>query len=100
MAGLCRSLFAKRSCEQIGETPIGYLTRWRMLLATDRMTTSRESLAQLASSLGYNSKNSFNTAFKRVMGCSPRRYARDTISSESINATSLGNLIQRTRPKP
>jgi AraC-like DNA-binding protein len=74
-AGLSRSLFAQRFREKVGETPIAYLTRWRMLLASDRLTSVRESLAQTASAIGYQSENSFNTAFKRIMGCSPRRFA-------------------------
>lgn len=75
-AGLSRSIFAQRFRERVGETPIGYLTRWRMMLARDRLTAGRESLGTIASALGYGSENAFNTAFRRVIGCSPRRYAR------------------------
>jgi AraC-like DNA-binding protein len=75
-AGLSRSVFARRFREQVGETPIAYLTRWRMTLAAEQLTTGRRPLAQTAFSLGYASETAFNTAFKRVMGCSPRRYAR------------------------
>ena len=75
-AGMSRSIFAQRFREKVGETPIAYLTRWRMMLAGERLASGRESLAQTARSLGYESENAFNTAFKRVMGSSPRRYAR------------------------
>lgn len=75
-AGLSRSIFAQRFRSRIGETPIGYLTRWRMMVAGDRLTTGREPLGTIASALGYASENAFNTAFRRVMGCAPRRYAR------------------------
>jgi AraC-like DNA-binding protein len=75
-AGLSRSVFARRFREQVGETPIAYLTRWRMMLAAEQLTNSRRPLAQTAFSLGYESETAYNTAFKRVMGCSPRRYAR------------------------
>jgi AraC-like DNA-binding protein len=53
-----------------------YLTRWRMLLAGDRLTNSAEAIAGVALSLGYESESAFSTAFKRVMGCSPRQYGR------------------------
>ena len=43
----------------------------------ERLTTTRDPLARTARSLGYESENAFNTAFRRVMGCSPRRYARE-----------------------
>ena len=47
-----------------------------MMLAGDRLTRTDDALARTARSLGYESENAFNTAFKRVMGVSPRRYAR------------------------
>ena len=79
--GMSRSVFAQRFRETVGETPIAYLTRWRMVLAGDRLTHTRDSLAQTALSLGYDSENAFNTAFKRVMGCPPRRYARAGVAA-------------------
>jgi len=75
-AGMSRSIFAQRFRQKVGETPIAYLTRWRMMLAGERLANGRDPLAQTAHALGYESENAFNTAFKRVMGCSPRRYAR------------------------
>ncbi len=75
-AGLSRSIFAQRFRERVGETPIGYLAQWRMMLARDRLTDGRDPLSTIANELGYDSENAFNTAFRRVIGCSPRRYAR------------------------
>jgi AraC-like DNA-binding protein len=53
-----------------------YLTRWRMLRAGDRLANSRDPISVIALSLGYESESAFSTAFKRVMGCSPRQYGR------------------------
>ncbi len=75
-AGLSRSIFAQRFRERVGETPIGYLARWRMVLARERLTAGGEPLSTIARELGYESENAFNTAFRRIIGCSPRRYAR------------------------
>lgn len=75
-AGLSRSVFAQRFRARVGETPIDYLTQWRMMLARDRLTDGRETLGTIANALGYESESAFNTAFSRVIGCSPRRYAR------------------------
>lgn len=75
-AGLSRSTFAARFREAVGLPPQAYLTRWRMLLAADRLTGGGESVADIALSLGYESEAAFSTAFKRVMGCPPRRYGR------------------------
>ena len=77
-AGLSRSIFAERFRERVGETLIGYLARWRMMLARDRLVTGHEPLGAIAAALGYESENAFNTAFRRHTGCSPRRYARAT----------------------
>jgi AraC-like DNA-binding protein len=82
-AGLSRSIFAQRFRERVGETPIGYLAQWRMMLACDRLTDGREPLATIANELGYESENAFNTAFRRVIGCPPRRYARAEALSTS-----------------
>ncbi|WP_205747058.1 helix-turn-helix transcriptional regulator [Deinococcus sp. KSM4-11] len=60
----------------MGLTPLAYLTRWRMLLAANRLTAGGESVADIALSLGYESEAAFSTAFKRVMGRPPRRYGR------------------------
>lgn len=75
-ASMSRSSFALHFKEKVGLAPMDYLTRWRMLLAGDRLTSSAEAIAGVALSLGYESESAFSTAFKRVMGCSPRQYGR------------------------
>lgn len=74
--GMSRSVFALRFRETVGATPMEYLTRWRMLLAADRLKNSSESLCGIAQSLGYQSESAFGKAFRRTMGCSPRQYSR------------------------
>ncbi len=74
--GMSRSVFALRFREIVGTTPMEYLTRWRMLLAADRLKQSSDGLAVIAQSLGYESESAFGKAFRRVMGRSPRQYAR------------------------
>jgi AraC-like DNA-binding protein len=74
--GMSRSAFAQRFKALAGETPMDYLTRWRMLLAGDRLTISNQPIAAIAVSLGYESESAFSTAFKRVMGSTPRQYGR------------------------
>jgi AraC-like DNA-binding protein len=55
-----------------------YLTRWRMLLAADRLKNSSDGLSAISQSLGYESESAFGKAFPRVMGCSPRLHTRST----------------------
>jgi AraC-like DNA-binding protein len=75
-AGMSRSTFALKFKETVGKSPMEYLTRWRMLLAGDRLANSSDPISVIALSLGYESESAFSTAFKRVMGCSPRQYSR------------------------
>ncbi len=75
-AGMSRTIFALKFKETVGMSPMGYLTRWRMLLAGDRLTNSGDSISVIAQSLGYESDSAFSTAFKRVMGCSPRHFGK------------------------
>jgi AraC-like DNA-binding protein len=75
-AGMSRSTFALKFKETVGSSPIEYLTRWRMLLAGDKLTNPSDPISVIALSLGYESESAFSTAFKRVMGCSPRQYSR------------------------
>jgi AraC-like DNA-binding protein len=77
-AGMSRSTFALKFKETVGKSPMEYLTRWRMLLAGDRLANSSDPISVIALSLGYESESAFSTAFKRVMGCSPRQYSRGT----------------------
>jgi AraC-like DNA-binding protein len=75
-AGMSRSTFALKFKQTLGESPMEYLTRWRMLLAGDKLVNSSDPISVIAVSLGYESDSAFSTAFKRVMGCSPRQYSR------------------------
>jgi AraC-like DNA-binding protein len=75
--GMSRSVFALRFRDMVGATPMEYLTRWRMLLAADRLKNSSDGLSSIAQSLGYESESAFGKAFRRVMGCSPRKYTRN-----------------------
>lgn len=75
-AGMSRSTFALKFKATVGASPMDYLTRWRMLLAGDRLASSSDPVSSIALSLGYESESAFSTAFKRVMGCSPRQHGR------------------------
>lgn len=72
--GMSRSVFAARFRQKLDETPMDYVTRWRMLLAAERLETSTDPLSAIAPDLGYESESAFSTAFKRVMGRPPRTY--------------------------
>lgn len=75
--GMSRSAFSHKFRNRVGSTPMEYLTRWRMMLAGDRLVKSDSSIADIALAHGYESESSFSTAFKREMGCTPRRYGSE-----------------------
>jgi AraC-like DNA-binding protein len=83
-AGMSRSTFALKFKQTVGESAMEYLTRWRMLLAGDRLVSSGDPVSAIALSLGYESESAFSTAFKRVMGCSPRQYSRGQVELQLI----------------
>jgi len=72
-AGMSRSTFALRFKQTVGVSPMEYLTRWRMLLARDRMANTSDSISEIARShrLGIRQRLR-QKAFKKITGCSPR----------------------------
>jgi AraC-like DNA-binding protein len=75
-ASLSRSAFADRFTSTVGMPPMSYLTRWRMLLAGQRLRESSDTLAQIAESAGYESESTFSRAFTREMGVAPGAWRR------------------------
>jgi AraC-like DNA-binding protein len=76
IAGMSRSSFAVRFKRTVGEPAMDYLTRWRMIVASDRLANRGMPIAVVAPLVGYESEGAFGAAFKRVMGYSPKQFAR------------------------
>jgi AraC-like DNA-binding protein len=76
VAGMSRSSFSARFTETVGEPAMGYLTRWRMMVAADRLADARLTIAVVAPTVGYESESAFGAAFKRVIGQSPQQFAK------------------------
>ncbi len=68
---LSRSAFAARFSELVGESPMAYVTRWRMQVARGWLRDSDVTVSQVAMRLGYGSEAAFNRAFKRIVGVPP-----------------------------
>lgn len=81
VAGLSRSAFAARFGEVLGCGPIEYLARWRMALAKDALLRGAKTLDRIADEIGYESASAFSTAFRKRLGCSPGRFAREAASA-------------------
>ncbi len=80
--GASRAAFARRFAEQVGESPIAFLTTWRLALAADLLAGGDATVARVAGQVGYGSPFTFSTAFKRHYGVSPQEYrARGAVSA-------------------
>lgn len=75
-AGMSRSRFAVCFHAIVGQTPLEYLTHWRMYQAAARLAEGGIALPAVAASVGYRSEVSFSKAFKRWAGRSPADYRR------------------------
>jgi AraC-like DNA-binding protein len=95
---MSRSTFALKFKETVGASPMEHLTRWRMLRAGDRLANSGDPISVVARSLGYESESAFSTAFKRVIGCSPRQYSRGRKSrSDDAAEARHADIVRHSR---
>jgi AraC-like DNA-binding protein len=67
--------FALRFKELVGETPLEYLTSWRMQKAAALLQKGDRKLIDVARSVGYDSDAAFSKAFKRVVSVTPRDFS-------------------------
>ena len=74
--GMSRSGFAERFTTLVGQPPMQYLAFWRMQLAGQRLRESRDTIAKVGFSVGYESEAAFSRAFKREFGDSPAAWRR------------------------
>lgn len=80
IAHMSRATFARAFQQVLGQTPMRYLTDWRMTLARDLLLNSNATPEQIASQIGYGSVYAFTTAFHRHHGQPPRRWQLTTTS--------------------
>src|SRR5262245_16251240 len=73
-AVMSRSAFAARFKALTGETPLDYVTAWRMRQAMTMIEAGDQPLKSIVASLGYASEAAFRTAFKRHAGQTPGAY--------------------------
>ncbi len=69
--GVSRATLARRFGELVGESPMTYLTRWRLDRALDLLREPGASLSAVARQVGYGSPFALSAAYKRVHGISP-----------------------------
>jgi AraC-like DNA-binding protein len=72
---MSRSAFAALFAKLVGESPLRYVTAWRMKKAT-HMLLRDEPIAVIGQTIGYESDAAFGKAFKKHTGKSPGEFRR------------------------
>ncbi|HEY7005517.1 MAG TPA: alpha/beta fold hydrolase [Sphingomicrobium sp.] len=75
-AGVSRSILGEKFAELIGEPPMRYCAQWRMRVAANMLRDGKQSTANIAYAVGFNSEAAFNRAFKREFGVPPAAWRK------------------------
>jgi transcriptional regulator GlxA family with amidase domain len=71
---LSRSAFSAKFKQLVGQSPMQYVTRVRLTKAAALLRTNSATLAEVATSIGYDSEVAFSKAFRRYFGIAPGAY--------------------------
>ncbi|WP_428329162.1 AraC family transcriptional regulator [Mucilaginibacter sp.] len=75
-AGMSRSVFFNHFKKLVHETPLSYLTNWRIRQAEKLLIMDNFNISQIAANVGYQSEAAFNRIFKSKTGLTPAAYRR------------------------
>lgn len=67
-------------CRLVDESPLRYLTRWRLNKAAIYLRTSPGKLTEIARLVGYDSEVALSKAFKRYYGIAPGAYRHSLLA--------------------
>lgn len=65
------SRFAARFSAALGDSPMAYVAKWRMNVASRLLNGTQQGIDQIAADVGYESLAAFNRAFKKHTGMPP-----------------------------
>jgi len=77
--GMSRSVFFNRFKKLVHETPLSYLTNWRIRQAQKLLITDNSNISEIAANFGYQSESAFNRIFKSKTGQTPAVYRRSKL---------------------
>lgn len=97
---MSRSSFAARFAAFVGETPLQYVTRWRVHKAARLLRQSRDSIAFVAAEVGYQSEAAFSKTFRDATGLTPGAYRRlrQTVMQAENQAAVQAEMQAETPP--
>ncbi|SHN75239.1 AraC family transcriptional regulator [Cryptosporangium aurantiacum] len=73
-----KATFSRRFTGLTGQSPMAYVTAWRMAVAARLLRDEHRPVREVAQRVGYDSEFAFARAFKRTVGHSPGRYRATT----------------------
>jgi len=85
-AGISRSVLAERFRHYLNQTPMGYLTQWRLQLGAQMLASTSYPVAHIAPEVGYESEAAFNRAFKRQFAVPPARFRKQSRAAHAAAA--------------
>ncbi|WP_296744512.1 AraC family transcriptional regulator [Mesorhizobium sp.] len=80
-AATSRSVLDERFRKLLGQSPMRYLTEWRMQMAADLLRDRKMKLLAIAERCGYGSEEAFSRAFHRCLGVSPAQWRETALSA-------------------
>lgn len=96
--GISRSVLAERFRHYLSQSPMAYLTRWRIQLAAQMLSSTNYSVAQVAVEVGYDSEAAFNRAFKREFNVPPARF-RNQLRTGKTGSLEVGGSSRDELPR-
>lgn len=78
--GMSRTSFATKFTSLVTDSPIDYLTSWRMQRALRLMIQGEDNLGTIAGAVGYTSEAAFAKAFKREIGEAPGGFRKKLLA--------------------
>ena len=77
LSAMSRPAFARNFERALGQTPMQYLTDWRLTLAREYLLANELTMEQIAHRTGYSSPNAFAAVFRRHVGLPPGRWRQE-----------------------
>jgi AraC-like DNA-binding protein len=74
LSAMSRSSFYDRFTSVVGLPPGEYVARWRVHTACMQLRTTDLAVSSIGRQVGFSTNAGFSTAFKRLVGVSPRQY--------------------------
>ncbi len=81
ISGMSRTGFSNQFKALVGETPMIYITKWRILQAKELLVESKKTVGEIAEQVGYQSEAAFNRVFKKYVFQTPLKYRKSILVS-------------------